>query len=183
MTPEQRMRKNGKDRERRARMRAERLAKTGNADAGNTHTTKCGDAACRGSCRGSGRCRALPSQMTADDVFAQIGRLVVQELVSAGTPVAPVAPVAAPCRPAGNPVQVEPGVVTRDLVLGNGTRAKVVVVDGDVVDPLSDRSPLPYPVKCVLLASRMAHEIARIVDARNGLAESLTVGELIGALA
>ena len=92
-----------------------------------------------------------------DDVFGIIGRIVVGELVKAGMPKA-----------ACKPKEVEPGVICQDVVLPDGTRGRVCLVDGDKVDPPSEHSPLPEPVRLQLLRSRMAKEIADIVDAHLG---------------
>ena len=95
---------------------------------------------------------AEPVQAAAD-LFGIIGRMVVGELAKAVLPKA----VSGPSSP-------ERGVMCQDIVLTDGVRARVCLVDADEVDPLSDRSPLPEPIRLRLLRRRMAKEISDIVD-------------------
>ena len=94
-----------------------------------------------------------PRAAGADDVFSLIGRLVVRELVREGLP----------C-PTRSAEEVEPGVLQQEVELPNGMRAKVTLVDVDRVDPLSEHSPIPAPIRMHLLRRRMAQEISDIVD-------------------
>lgn len=94
-----------------------------------------------------------PRAAGANDVFSIIGRLVVRELARGGLP----------C-PTRSSAEVEPGVLQQEVTLPNGMHAKVVLVDVDKVDPLSERSTLPAPIRMHLLRQRMAREISDIVD-------------------
>ena len=60
--------------------------------------------------------------------------------------------------------EVEPGVLVQDIELPNGVKAAVTLVDGDRVDPLSERSPIPAELRRQLLRRRMAKEISDLVD-------------------
>jgi len=94
-----------------------------------------------------------PRAAGANDVFSIIGRLVVRDLVRGGLP--------CPTRAAE---EVEPGVLQQEVELPNGMRAKVTLVDVDRVDPLSERSSLPAPIRLQLLRRRIAQEVSDIVD-------------------
>lgn len=102
---------------------------------------------------------SVPRPVSADDVFRTLGRLVIRELArEGGLP-----------RAGSMPVSYEPGVTRQDIVLPDGSRVEAVIVDADKVDPLSPYSPLPAPLKAVLLRSRMAREISDIVDSHLGM--------------
>ena len=91
---------------------------------------------------------------SVQDVFSLIGRLVLQELAKEeGIP--------QPLRPPTNP---EPGVTCQQVSLPDGRTATLAVVDVDAVDPLSERSTIPAPIRMHLLRQRMAREISDIVD-------------------
>lgn len=143
LTPEQRERKNKHDRERRARIR-ENQRKQENAETGKQ--AKCGGG-CHGGCCGPRY--SLPQlPEPAASFFESLGRRLVEL-----------------ARNQLRPVVVEPGVTRHTIALPDGRTATVTVVDGGKVDPLSDYSPIPWPVRRELLLARMAREISDIVDA------------------
>ena len=99
---------------------------------------------------GSGCTGPAPS---AQDVFSLIGQLVVRELAKEGIP-----------RQLRPPTSPEPGVTCQPITLPDGRLATLAVVDVDAVDPLSERSAIPAPIRMHLLRRRMAREISDIVD-------------------
>lgn len=143
LTDEQRARKNRRDRERRARLRnqVDRLKKT------NCSKTDKNPSCKHGSC--GDRCRLDPWQL-----FEGLAQAIAE-----------ASPMRSRERPESKPVQVEPGVVRREVSLPGIGRAVITVVDGSKVDPLSCNSPIPYPIRRRLLLERMAREVSDIVDA------------------
>jgi len=105
------------------------------------------------SCAGSAPCIEPPRAASAQDVFGLIGRFVVTELVQRGIP-----------RQLRPPTSPEPGVTCQPIALPDGRTATLTVVDVDAVDPLSERSVIPAPIRMHLLRQRMAREISDIVD-------------------
>lgn len=105
------------------------------------------------SCAGPAPCIEPPRAASVQDVFGLIGRFVVTELAKEGMP--------RQLRPSTSP---EPGVTCQQISLPDGRTATLTVVDVDVVDPLSERSTIPAPIRMHLLRQRMAREISDIVD-------------------
>lgn len=147
-TEAQRIAKRARDRKYRERVRmAKEMAETlrPSMDAGS-------------GCTGPAPCIEPPRAASAQDVFGLIGRFVVTELAKAGIPRQP--------RP---PTSPEPGVTCQQISLPDGRTATLTVVDVDAVDPLSERSVIPEPVRMHLLRRRMAQEISDIVDSHREL--------------
>ena len=153
MTPEQRLRKNQKDRERRARLREAadkaNCRKAAGKPGKKTPVRKCFAARDCGDCSRNGL--ASP-----ESVISKIVDIVRREVggdtaTSAGS---------------GEPVTLENGVVRGSVVLPNGCHMVVTFVDCDSADPLSPYSPIPQAVRRILLRVRMAAEIAGLVDSR-----------------
>lgn len=158
LTPEQRERKNKHDRERRAELR--RLAaENRQTDFGKglrAKQAKCGHQ-CGRWCEGY-----IPTPLgPGADFFSKLREAIVgaQGAAVAGKP----ACVQAAPGTSGF-AEVAPGVVRRTIELPGAT-VSLTVVDAEKVDPLSDYSPIPWPVRRELLLSRMAREISDIVDA------------------
>jgi len=182
LTKAQRARKNQHDRERRARLRQQ--AEAAKAVAPQPCKSPVSNVCCVGSCpaaqtKNGCRCHAKPSvpavpatkpvaPISVSGLFQQLGEYVVsealkhfQDLPALSVPGIPVS---------GSIEQVEPGVTRQRVRLADGRTLVVTQVDGDVVDPLSDYSPLPSAVKRQFLVRRLADEIAALVDAQWELA-------------
>ena len=142
-TKAQRIAKRARDRKYRERVRmAKEMAETlrPSVDAGS-------------SCTGPAPCIEPPRAANVQDVFGLIGRFVVTELAERGIP-----------RQLRPPTSPEPGVTCQSISLPDGRTATLTVVDVDAVDPLSERSVIPAPIRMHLLRQRMAREISDIVD-------------------
>ena len=104
-------------------------------------------------CAGASPSTEPPRAADAESVFALIGRLVVRELARGGVPY-----------PADVQASPEPGVTCQPITLPDGRTVTLTLVDVDKVDPLSERSTIPAPIRMHLLRQRMAREISDIVD-------------------
>lgn len=148
LTKAQRIAKRARDRKYRERVRmAKEMAETlrPSIDAGS-------------SCTGPAPSIEPPRAASAQDVFGLIGRFVVTELAQREIP-----------RQLRPPTSPEPGVTCQQISLPDGRAATLTVVDVDAVDPLSERSVIPEPIRMHLLRQRMAQEISDIVDSHRGL--------------
>jgi hypothetical protein len=167
LTPEQREWKRLADRARRRRIRQAVLAEQANAKQGSSCCGKgctCGRSDRSGKA-GSGHCCGQSgSPVTAVDVAVIIGKHVAMQVASAmpGREVVGMSELQ----------EVEPGVTRGKVAFSNGSKAIVTFVDGNVVDPLSEYSPLPPLAKRALLRARIAREVSDLVDAHAGM-ESL----------
>ena len=151
LTPEQRERKRLADKARRRRIKQAVLAEQANAKQGSS----CCGKGC--TCGRNDRNGKPGSPVTAVDVAVVIGKHVARQVANAmpGRDVVRMSEMQ----------DVEPGVTRGEVTFSNGARAVVTLVDANAVDPLSEYSPLPPPVKQALFRARVAKEISDLVDA------------------
>lgn len=151
LTPEQRERKRLADKARRRRIKQAILAEQARAKQGRS----CCGKGC--TCGKDGRNGKPGSPVTALDVAVVIGKHVARQVADAmpGRDVVWMSELEG----------VEPGVARGEVAFSNGARAVVTLVDASAVDPLSEYSPLPPPVKQALFRARIAKEISDLVDA------------------
>lgn len=171
LTPEQRERKRLADKARRRRIklaRQETQARQAKHD-----SSRCSRGCACGRNPQNAKNGKAGSQVTATDIAVMIGKHI-------GTQVAgQIAEQIARSLPGHDVVgmsklvDVEPGVARGTVAFSNGARAVFTFVDRDELDPLSEYSPLPAPVKDALLRLRIAQEVSDLVDAHIGLESEL----------
>ena len=154
LTQEQRDRKNLRERERRAKLREEKLSNAGKSckqvkavKAVKDNPKFVAKEGCNGCGRKCGDKCKVNQDMTPESVFKGIAEAVQQAKFR----------------------QEEPGVIGCEFAIPGGGKAFVHFVDLSELDPLSRFSPLPAQLRHTLLLSRMAREISDIVDRNIGM--------------
>lgn len=154
LTQEQRDRKNLRERERRAKLREEKLANAGKSckqvkavkvvKDNLKSVAKKGCNSCSKKC--DDKCK-VNKDMTPESVFNGIAKAVQKAKFK----------------------QEEPGVIGCEFAIPGGGKAFVHFVDLSEIDPLSRFSPIPSQLRHSLLLARMAREISDIVDRNIGM--------------